>query len=161
MSELKKEILDLGKELKKHSELGERKGDQADLKPKDGATPFVDLLKTREIPLDVVERYEEAKTDYTNAAAWATGEIGIPAMEKDGDLKKVTATFPMLGKDSVGVTLNRERQVPAGLGQPAGETKTAYGTMTVKHDIYSTGSVGDLKHIKHLVSERALEKLGK
>jgi hypothetical protein len=95
------------------------------------------------------------------AAGLAVGNMAIPTMTKDAELNKVTLTLPTVGKDYIGISFDRSRQVPArdDNNQPCG-TRTKFGNLSVEHAMYSTKSRGQLLAVKTLLGEQAMASFG-
>ena len=87
----------------------------------------------------------------------AVGDSSIDVMKKNAEVNQTSVTIPMIGKDSLNISFQRERQIP----NPNGEgTNTKFGSVSVKFDMYSVGSRGQLLKVKQELSEKATAAFG-
>lgn len=110
---------------------------------------------------DIVEAVQAYNTQIVAAGALALGEMAIPVMKKDANLDRATLTIPMTGKDYIGVSFDRSRQVPSrdADNNPNG-TKTKFGSTTTEIAMYGTKSRGQLMQVKNLLGELAVAAFG-
>jgi hypothetical protein len=104
------------------------------------------------VTVEIIEDLQKYNTQAVAALTLATGESGIESMQANKTLDNVKVVMPMVGKDSMTSYFDRSRQVPDG---DEGNTKSAFGTTRTSIDNYSTGSRGDFKRVKTLLSEKA------
>lgn len=95
------------------------------------------------------------------AGAHALGKLSIPVMKKDANLDKTTLTIPMTGKDYIGISFDRSRQVPSRdeNNQPNG-TKTKFGAVSAEIVLYGAKTRGQLAAVKSELTEMAAAAFG-
>lgn len=90
------------------------------------------------------------------ALAHAVGVMSVPAMADKADLKKIVVEMPLIGKDRVVVSFDRERTY-ADAGSNGTITKP--GQVLVQHNVYGTKNRGEVAKVKNFLSQLALESL--
>lgn len=88
--------------------------------------------------------------------AHAVGVMSVPAMADKPELKKIVVEMPLLGKDKVVVSFDRERTY-ADAGNNGTITKP--GQVLVQHNVYGTKNRGEVAKVKNFLSQLALESL--
>jgi len=97
--------------------------------------------------------YKEHDVVYALAAGAVTAELGLPAMVANKDLKRVTLTAAMTGKDTVNTTFDRSRPKP---GQKEGEPQQlSYGSLSIDMSFYGAKNGAGLRQIKQAYSSAA------
>jgi len=149
MSEFNKDVEDLCKEIKAASKLN---GGTIEL-PKE---TFENTLESAGLDMKQWNAMNKHRDNVISAMSLAVGEQGLNAMKKDKKLSQVTASMPC-GKDKIGVTVHREKQVMDGKGG----TMTKYGMTQAKYEANgASGKKGELKKVRAHLSEEALKMFG-
>lgn len=160
MSDVTQENLDLSAELLKEWTLGERSGDTAQVVVKEDSEQYIKEAERRGVPRENLEILRTLNSDFLPAGLHAVGQLAIPAMAQDPDLKRVTLKLPTVGNDSFNFVFDRSRQVPAGAAGSNEGMKTKYGTGSVSVDMYATGNRGQMAAVKGRLSAQATEAYG-
>lgn len=112
------------------------------------------------LTLDNEIKAQKHKTTVAAALAYVVGEKSIKAMEKDNDLNTVDAEM-MVGKDKLGVIIERSRNEPDMHDTNDGKVKTVYGGVNVKYTVMGAStSRGQVKVVKDILRQRATEAFG-
>jgi hypothetical protein len=150
MSEIKKDVTDLAKVLKGKITIG----DNGVATVKEGT--YIELLPEG-VTEDTVKALQAHNSTLVAAAALATGELGIDYMKKHKDVAAVELTIPTVGKDSLDITVKREKH---GINPSNKEPIVSYGNVSAGFSIYSTRPRGELGKVKEHLAGLALKALG-
>lgn len=166
MSEIKPEVLDLAKVLKGGMPVA-----------KDGnGTPSENLYTgtleegvRKHLPeavntalpegaiLEVLNAEQKHRSVFTAAGGLAFGENSLDVMKKNAEVSQTSISIPMIGKDTLNYTFQRERPIPNANGEG---TTVKYGSLSTKFDMYGAGSRGQLLKVKQDLAERATAAFG-
>lgn len=133
---------------------------------KSGIATVADDTYTKLMPegltKEIVEQVQTYNSQLVAAGALALGEAAIPVMKKNDAVDRATLTIPMVGKDYIGLSFDRSRQVPSrdADNNPNG-TRTKFGSTSAEIVQYGTKSRGQLLNVKNLLGEKAAEAFGK
>jgi hypothetical protein len=122
---------------------------------------YVKLLPAG-ITEEIVKDVQTYNSNFATAAALTVGEAAIPVMKKDKELLNASLEIKTVGKDTIGVSFDRSRQVPSRdeNNQPNG-TKTKFGSTSVEIVSYGAKTRGQLKLVKEMLAEKAFASFGK
>lgn len=151
MSEIKQEVLDLAAKLKAGITIG-----------KDGQATVEEGLYEKHLPegvsMESLTTIQKHNSLFIAASAEAVGSQAIAAMKKNAELAQISVGIPIVGKDSLDITFQRERHIPSASGDEG--TIVKYGSLQAKYNMYGTGSRGQLLKVKQDLSERATSAFG-
>lgn len=107
---------------------------------------------------ETVKLLSEHNSRWVAAGGLALGQESIPVMKKHKDLNQTTLVVPTIGKDNFAFAFDRSKEVRA---PGAEESTTKYGILAASLNIYNDGAnVGEVKKVKQLLSNEALEAFG-
>lgn len=149
MSEIKQETKDLAARIKPEIKLNEKTGVGV-ISPE-----LYEKLLPEGLTKKMAESFQAHNSSLIAATTYALGEIGVPAMKKNKDLDSVSVEMPTVGKDYIGVKINRSRTVPEGGRDGVSGTKTKYGTTSIEMNVYASKPRGELSKVKSWISEQA------
>lgn len=149
--ELKPATLSLAEQLRKHLEVDHKTGAMAF-----AANTYVDVLPEG-ITAETIKKINDHHSTLAAAGTLVVGEAGVGVMKKIKSLDRVEATLPMVGKDAVKFSFQRERQVnvPGQKGQP-NTTKTVYGASNAQFEMYADHPVGELRKVRESLAMDAM-----
>lgn len=148
--EIKQDTKDLAKTLKGKITIG----DNGVATVKEGT--YVELLPEG-ITEDTVKKLQAHNSHLVAAAALATGELAIDYLKKHKSVAAVELSMPTTGKDTLDITVKRDKQVT---NPQTKEASTVYGAVTAGFSIYSTRPRGELAKVKDHLADLALKALG-
>lgn len=149
-SEIKADVTDLAKVLKGKIKIG----DNGHATIEDGT--YVSLLPEG-IDEAAVKKLQGFHSTLAAATTLATGELAVPYLKKNKDVNVVELSLPMVGKDTLDVTIKREK---AGINPSTKEATLTYGAASTGFSVYSTRSRGEMAKVKSHLAELALKSLG-
>lgn len=149
-NEVKEDVRALAKTLKGKISIGENGVASID---KD---TYVTLLPET-VSEPAVRALQGFHSELAAAATLATGELAIPYLKKNKDVGSVNLSIPMIGKDTLDVSIKREKVVT---NPASGEKTTTYGAATTGFSVYSTRPRGEMAKVKSHLAELAMKSLG-
>lgn len=150
-NEISQDVLNLSAELKGKITIGDKGVATID------KAYYKELLAQEGVELASAEKLQALHSRLAPAAVHATGEVAVPYMKKHKDIEKVELSIPMLGKDSLDVTIKREKEVR---NPQSGEVSTVYGVASAGFSVYSTRPRGEMAKVKEHLAGLALKALG-
>ncbi len=150
MSDIKPEVLELSKKLKAGITI-----------TKDGSASVADGIYEQNLPegvsMDTLKEIQKHNNTFIAAAAHAFGTEAIGTMKKNAEVSAVSLSIPTVGKDSLDLSIQRERPIPNANGEG---TTVKYGSLQAKYNMYGAGSRGQLLKVKQELSEAASAAFG-
>lgn len=111
------------------------------------------------LPEGLTPELIKAKSDYDSnyiaAGSHAVGEAGLKILAANKELDKVTGTAAMGYKDSLNVTVYRQKEYPK--PGSAGEKIVKKGAMSISFDTRATNNSGQLAIAKSTILEAAAD----
>lgn len=107
---------------------------------------------------EIVEQVNQHNSNFFAASSHAFGHTAVDHMAKHKDVEVLSASFPLLGKDTWNVGVDRKKTFPnpANPDQPI----ESYGVISCKLEINEARlKVGQLKQVKLELGEAALKAL--
>jgi len=146
------EVVKLSEKIEKNIELNAKTG-----AAEDKSSSYEENLLDG-LTMDIVNKVSDYNTQYIAASTLAFGNVSVAAMAGNKDLKQTSVQFNM-GRDSLGLTMDRSRTYPNNL--EGGVEVTKYGIVTQSYDVKSGHNAADLKAAKLIIKDLAMEKLSK
>lgn len=147
VKELKPEIITLAAALSKKISFDKTAG--AVVVEKDAYTSTLPEGLTAE----VVKQVSDHNVTFVAAGAKAFGDLAQEAMVSDKKIDRLTAIFPMTGKDKTEMSYDRSVTTP-NLAVP-GESITKYGVLKAKVDFVADNNSGQYKAVRNQLKELA------
>lgn len=129
---------------------------------KDATVEIDPELYTKTLPegltKETVEQVNQHNSNFFAATTHAFGHTAVDHMKKHKDVEVLSASFPLLGKDTWNVGIDRKKTFPnpANPDQPI----ESYGVVSAKLEINEARlKVGQLKQVKLELGEAALKAL--
>ncbi len=149
MSDVKPNIRELADRLKKEFAINAHGAGEDDAQ-------FLATLPDH-VTAKTVTDVENAKSDYTAAAALAWGELSNPHLLANKDQDRTTLKTKV-GRDEAQITYLRKRETAN--PQDRSKTVVTHGALSVNYtSVSGVGSRGNLKAVKGALAERALKEL--
>lgn len=114
------------------------------------ADTFEKTLEGTELTMDTVRKVQDHTATVTAATGLALGEIAIDAMKGNQDLGMLSAEFN-IGKDTLGTTFLRSKEVPDGQGGMQNKT----GILSSRYVVNAGANRGELKKVRTHLHELA------
>ncbi len=149
-TDIKEDTKELAKQLKGLIKIGEN----GVATIKEGT--YVDMLPEG-ITEDDVKKLQTYNSNLVAAGALAIGEMGIDYMKKHKDVAQVELSIPMVGKDTMGLSIKRTKN---SINPQTKEPITTYGAINASINTYSTKPRGELSRVKDHLAELAMKSLG-
>lgn len=150
MSDIKPEVLELAAKLKAGISIA-----------KDGNATVTEGLYEQTLPegitIEQLKDIQKHNNVFIAAAGYAFGESAIDTMKKNAEVSAVSVSIPTVGKDTLDLTFQRERQIPNAGGEG---TSVKFGSLQAKYNMYGAGSRGQLLKVKQELSEKASAVFG-
>ncbi len=150
MSEIKPEVLELATKLKAGITIS--KGGEATI-----TEGLYEQTLPESISMETLKEIQKHNSTFIAAAGHAFGESAIGVMKKNAEVSAVSVSIPTVGKDTLDLTFQRERQIPNAGGEG---TSVKYGSLQAKYNMYGAGSRGQLLKVKQELSEKAAAVFG-
>lgn len=107
------------------------------------------------LSMDMVKKVQSHQANVVAATGLALGEVGLEAFKGNKTLNQVSVEYPV-GKDSIGGTFSRSKQVPDGNGGQ----QTKFGALGMSYKVAgASGSKGSLKKVRAHLSDIAKDVL--
>lgn len=107
---------------------------------------------------EVVKQVSDHNVTFVAAGAKAFGDMAQAAMVEDKKIDRLTATFPMTGKDKTEMSYDRTVTTP-NLAVP-GESITKFGVLKAKVTFAADNNAGQYKAVRSQLKELAEAALG-
>lgn len=114
------------------------------------ADTFEKTLEGTELTMDTVRKVQEHTANVTAGAGLALGEIAIDAMKANPELGMLSVEFS-IGKDTLGSTFLRSKEVPDGQGGMQNKT----GLLSSRYVVNAGANRGELKKVRTHLHEQA------
>lgn len=150
-NEISQDVQNLATELKGKITIGDKGVATID------KAAYKELLAAEGIEVASAEKLQHLHSRLAPAAVMATGELSVPYLKKHKDIEKVELSMPMLGKDSLDVTIKRSKEVRS---PQSGEVSTVYGAASAGFSVYSTRPRGEMAKVKDHLAGLAMKALG-
>jgi hypothetical protein len=150
--ELKPEVLEMSKKLSSGFSVDKNSG---------AGTAEPDMYKAnlpKELTMDVVKAVSDYNGVFIAGATHAFAELAVDAM-KGTKLPSANVTIPMGHKDALTVNVDREKHYVNHLG--GGEQTTKYGVVSATYEVQVGKNKGQLKAVRSVIQELALDALAK
>lgn len=149
-TEIKSDVVELSKTLKGKIKIGDNGVATIE------AGTYTSLLPEG-VSEDTVKKLQGFHSELAAAATLATGELAVPYLKKNKDVGSVDLSIPMVGKDTLDVSIKREKVVT----NPTSKAQTTvYGAATAGFSVYSTRPRGEMLKVKSHLAELAMKALG-
>ena len=110
-----------------------------------------------DLPMSVVKKVKEHDTIFIASSTLAFGELSVQAMADNDKLERTTGAIPMVGRDALNMTLDREKEYNNTLGK--GEKVMKYGASSINYRVQAGRNAGQLKAVRESLNEIALDAL--
>lgn len=110
------------------------------------------------VTAETLTKIDTFNTHFAASGLYGNGLRGNELIAQNPELTDVTLRVPTVGRNAFEFKIQRERTVP---DHGSNGTKLAYGTASVKYDMYATGNRGEVSRVKSFLSAAAAEQYGK
>lgn len=111
---------------------------------------FEKTLEGTTLTMDTIKQVQDHSATVVAAAGLALGELAIEAMKQDKELGMLSVEFNV-GKDSVGSTFMRSKEVPDGNGG----MQNKVGLLSSRYVVNAGANKGELKKVRTHLHELA------
>lgn len=108
------------------------------------------------LTVEMAEKFREFHGELYPALGHLAGEVGVPLMVANPEMKRLVLEMPTVGKDRINVSFDRERTYAD--NQTKG-TLVKHGQVLVQHHVYGTKNRGEVAKVKNFLSQLAHEAL--